>query len=77
MKKNISRRQFLKLFGGGAAAASAALVGCGKSSVANATQDDYRNQVEPPTDTMTYRVNPKTNDKISLLGYGMMRLPTK
>ena len=26
---------------------------------------------------MTYRVNPKTNEKVSLLGYGMMRLPTK
>ena len=26
---------------------------------------------------MTYRVNPKTQEKVSLLGYGMMRLPTK
>ena len=77
MKKNISRRQFLKLFGGGAAVASAALVGCGKSGVADASQDDYRNQVEPPVGKMSYRVNPKTNDKVSLLGYGMMRLPTK
>lgn len=30
---------------------------------------------EPPVGKMTYRVNPKTGDKISLLGYGMMRLP--
>ena len=26
---------------------------------------------------MTYRENPKTKEKVSLLGYGMMRLPTK
>jgi predicted aldo/keto reductase-like oxidoreductase len=26
---------------------------------------------------MTYRENPKTKDKVSILGYGMMRLPTK
>lgn len=24
---------------------------------------------------MTYRTNPKTGEKVSLLGYGMMRLP--
>jgi len=32
---------------------------------------------EPPKGKMTYRVNPKTGDKISLLGYGMMRLPVE
>lgn len=26
---------------------------------------------------MTYRTNPNTHDKVSVLGYGMMRLPTK
>ena len=26
---------------------------------------------------MTYRINPKTKEKVSLLGYGMMRLPSK
>ena len=25
---------------------------------------------------MTYRTNPKTGDKVSILGYGMMRLPS-
>ena len=30
---------------------------------------------EPPTDTMTYRINPKSGDKISLLGFGCMRYP--
>ena len=39
--------------------------------------EDYKNQVEPPIGKMTYRENPKTKEKVSLLGYGMMRLPTK
>ena len=30
---------------------------------------------EPPKGKMTMRVNPNTGDKVSLLGYGMMRLP--
>ena len=30
-----------------------------------------------PKDKMTYRVNPTTGDKVSILGFGMMRLPTK
>ncbi|MDE6171455.1 MAG: aldo/keto reductase, partial [Duncaniella sp.] len=29
-----------------------------------------------PKDSMTYRVNPSTGDKVSLLGYGCMRWPT-
>lgn len=30
---------------------------------------------EPPTDKMTYRVHPKSGDKISLFGFGCMRFP--
>lgn len=26
-----------------------------------------------PKDKMTYRINPKTGDKVSILGYGCMR----
>ena len=29
-----------------------------------------------PTDKMTYRINPTSGDKVSLLGFGMMRLPS-
>ena len=32
---------------------------------------------EVPKDKMTYRTNPTTGDKVSILGFGMMRLPTK
>ena len=63
----INRRSFMKLLG--AATTGAALAGCA------ATNDDA-NPEEPPVGKMTYRVNPKDNTKVSLLGYGMMRLPT-
>ena len=73
-KNNISRRKFLKIFGGGSVAAAAVMAGCtpekNKATTASALG-------EVPTDSMTYRTNPKTGEKVSLLGYGCMRLPTK
>ena len=76
--RNISRRSFLKLFGAGTVATAATLAGCKKADKAESqAADEYRNQVEPPVGKMTYRENPKTKDKVSILGYGMMRLPTK
>ena len=75
-KKNISRRSFLKMLGAGTLATTATLVGC-KDKKMEAVADEYKNQVEPPVGKMTYRTNPLTGDKVSLLGYGMMRLPTK
>ena len=73
-KKTISRRSFMKYLGAGTATLLAACAG--KNSPLKA-EDDYKNQVEPPVGKMTYRTNPKTGEKVSLLGYGMMRLPTK
>ena len=53
----------------GSAATLAACAGAGKKS-------DEGNAIgEPPVGQMTYRVNPKNSDKVSILGYGMMRLP--
>ena len=76
--KNISRRSFLKLFGAGTVATAATLAGCKQGNKAEEqAAEDYKNQVEPPIGKMTYRENPKTKEKVSLLGYGMMRLPTK
>lgn len=67
MKKDISRRDFLKYMGLGSAAAVAACAG---------KKSDEGNTIgEPPVGQMTYRTNPKNNDKVSILGYGMMRLP--
>ena len=76
--KNISLRSFLKLVGAGTVATAATLAGCKQGNKAEEqAAEDYKNQVEPPIGKMTYRENPKTKEKVSLLGYGMMRLPTK
>ena len=74
--QDISRRSFLKMLGGGALTTAAVLTGC-KSKTGTKAASEYAKQVEPPTGKMTYRVNPFTKDKVSLLGYGMMRLPSK
>ena len=75
MSKDISRRNFLKVLGGGGVAAAATLVGC-KPKTESKAVEEYKNQVEPAKGKMTYRQNPKTKEKVSILGYGMMRLPT-
>lgn len=69
--KEINRRNFLKALGGGAVASSVVLSACKDLTRTGNTQK------EPPKDKMTYRMNPKTKEKVSLLGYGMMRLPVK
>ena len=70
-KHTFSRRHFLKALGlGGATVAMPSLLGgC-------AAPDGQSGDQEPPVGKMTYRENPVTHDKVSVLGYGMMRLPT-
>ena len=79
MKKNnnnnISRRSFLKIAGAGAVSSAVVLTGCKNKQTGQAV-DEYKKQVEPPVGKMTMRTNPKTKEQVSLLGYGMMRLPT-
>ena len=71
---NIDRREFLKRIGFGTAAVSAtALVGCNSKN--NPVVGNVTSQSEIPTDSMTYRKNPKTGEKVSILGYGCMRWP--
>lgn len=78
--KNCSRREFLKRFGVSAASAFAMLA-VGDLPVKGMNRQDQRSpQPQSPQDknnNMSYRVNNKTGDKVSLLGYGMMRLPSK
>ena len=69
-KKEITRRDFLKKIGI-AGAATAGLAACtGNASTQNAGSEGE------PTGEMTYRTNPKTGERVSLLGFGMMRLPS-
>ncbi len=73
-KKYLSRRSFLKIFG--ASSAATIVAACTGTQQKKNVTDDYKKQVEPPIGQMTYRKNLK-GDEVSLLGYGMMRLPTK
>ena len=74
-KNTIDRREFLRRLGAGAAVtAVAAATGCGSRN--NPLAGGRTAQGEIPTDGMTYRTNPKTGDRVSLLGYGCMRWPT-
>ena len=70
--KDISRREFLKTIGV-TGAVTAGLVSCSDNSgnrIPSADTGDIS------ADRMTYRTNPKTKEKVSLLGFGMMRLPS-
>ena len=72
---DISRREFLRRVGLGAAAVTAASIpGCSPSTQNKGPQGSETAEI--PTDSMTTRHNPTTGDDVSLLGYGCMRWPT-
>ena len=71
----MERRDFIKILGTGAA--TAALASCGLKRKEGNIDPSGHHTGEIPTDKMTYRDNPTTGDRVSLLGYGMMRLPNK
>ena len=69
----MDRREFIKHIGGAAMASSVVLSAC-KSG------DEKPQPLTGILDgqgEMTYRTNPNTGDKVSILGYGMMRLPVE
>lgn len=68
----MNRRDFLKVLGGGSVAAAAVAVGCQHP---NQTAAEGFSLGEVPSDKMSYRTN-SHGDRVSLLGYGCMRLPT-
>ena len=74
-KNKINRRDFFKLAGAGTLASAAALYGC--SGNKNNGESESAALGEIPTGKMTYRTNPNTGDRVSLLGYGCMRWPTR
>ena len=73
-KTTIHRRDFLKVVGTGTVVTTAGLVGCKPNSNTPAAGGFIG---EVPTDKMTYRIDPHTGDKVSILGYGCMRWPLR
>ncbi|MCM1451699.1 MAG: aldo/keto reductase [Clostridium sp.] len=68
--KAVTRRRFLK--GLGLAALAGAAASCGVKMNENKTPD-----TKAEGGKMTTRINPNSGDEVSILGYGMMRLPTQ
>lgn len=73
-KKQINRRDFLKIVGITTAASASVLYSCGTDD----KETSSRRALGPvPADKMTYRSYPSLGtDKVSILGYGCMRWPT-
>ena len=71
--KNINRRKFLNIVGAGALAAGVAA--CAGKTDADKAPASIASGAKS-RGGMTYRVNPNTGDKVSILGFGCMRLPT-
>ena len=74
MKDGLDRREFLKRLGAGTAAVAAiSLAGCRSKGGGAATISEGGDM---PAGEMTCRINPKTGERVSILGYGCMRWPT-
>lgn len=71
----MDRRNFIKTSLGAAAAAT--LASCGVDSKNDNTNASRGGANKVGSGEMTMRTTPTTGDKVSLLGYGCMRLPTK
>ena len=69
----MDRREFLKIVGISTVAATTSLYGCGSGSGPKGGSTTAGNV---PDGGMTYRTNPTTGDRVSILGYGCMRWPT-
>ncbi|MFI3295406.1 MAG: aldo/keto reductase [Rikenellaceae bacterium] len=75
MKKNIDRREFLKIVGISAATVGvASTMGCGGGGAAGSRGGSAMGEV--PKDKMTHKKIAGTDDGVSILGYGGMRWPT-
>ena len=64
----MDRREFLKTLGA-VTVTTTALTACQSEKKQAATEETFGE--------MTYRTNPNTGDRVSLLGFGMMRLPVE
>ena len=73
-KKEMNRREFLKIVGVSTVASTVAMYGCASGEKSNASEASILGEV--PVDKMTYRTSPK-GEHVSLLGYGCMRWPLR
>ena len=73
-KKEMNRREFLKIVGVSTVASTVAMYGCASGEKSDASEASILGEV--PVDKMTYRTSPK-GEHVSLLGYGCMRWPLK
>lgn len=69
----MDRREFIKHIGAATVASSVVLSACKSGDKETPIAKD----VIDGQGEMTYRTNPNTGDRISILGYGMMRLPVE
>ena len=69
MSINIDRRGFLKTAGKAAAISAGAgfITGCGQNRKTSAQAEVNSSET---AGEMTFRTNPNSNDKVSILGYG-------
>ncbi len=72
--QKLNRKEFFKIIGGVTVASASFAYGC-KSSVKQYASDKVVALTDIDPDQMEYRINPYSGDKVSLLGYGCMRLP--
>lgn len=69
----MDRREFIKHIGAATVASSVVLSACKSGD----KETPIAKNVIDGQGEMTYRINPNTGDKVSILGYGMMRLPVE
>lgn len=68
----MDRRKFIKV--SGIAALGTVATACGNGSIKSSSSQQVK---ETSAEDMTYRINPKNGEKVSLLGYGCMRWQMK
>lgn len=76
MNNKIKRKDFFKILGSSIATSAVVATGCKSENTPITAQGSASLDNINPQD-MAYRINPHSGDKVSLLGYGCMRLPMK
>ncbi len=72
----MNRREFIKHSAAAAVATSAVLSAC-RGGGTHSASAEMGQAAQEKEGEMTYRINPNSGDRVSILGYGMMRLPVE